>query len=789
MTMHDSFYVRKVAVLGAGVMGAQIAAHFANALIPVILFDLKSTEATDANRLVRIAMDGLKKLKPAPFSCDENQDYITIANYDDNVALLADCDLVIEAIAERIDWKEALYAKIANHINEQAIIASNTSGLSIELLANSLPQKLRSRFCGVHFFNPPRYMPLVELIPHQHTKAQILLNLETFLVKSLGKSVIVAKDTPNFIANRLGVFSLLVTCIHAQRYRIPIEVVDILTGKNLGRPKSATFRTADVVGLDVLAHVVKTMADNCHDGWEACYQMPEWINKLIAAGRLGQKTKAGIFKKDKDGIKVLDLATGEYRLADKKADTQVLDILRLKSWSEKLDALAHSDSPEAKFLLACFRDVFHYCAVLLGEIADTPRDMDLALRAGFGWNLGAFEIWQSAGWQKITKWLHSEIEAGNTLSGRKLPQWVSTLSDGVYVDNKHYNIRADALVARTSLPVYKRQLFPDLVINERPDINEIILYENAGVKLWHSGDDVGILSFKTKMCTINNDVLNGINAAIEVAEAKCCAMVIWQYKDIFSAGANLEEFGFSFMMNGEDGVRQVINAGHQTITQNIRYSKIPIIAAVKGFTFGGGCEIMLHCHGVVAALESYIGLVEAGVGLLPGWGGTTEMAYRASLAIDPWRDFEHRYKNLALAKVAPSAPAAREMGFLRAADTIVMNSKEVLYIAKERAKFMAISGFRPPLKARFKVFGEQGIATVNGLLTNMHAGGQISDHDLLIAKNIAVVMCGGAIENGSIVSADWVLNIEKEKFVELATTEKTAARIEHMLISGKALRN
>lgn len=786
--MHDNIYVRKVAILGAGVMGAQIAAHFGNAGIPVVLFDLKASSG-GANDLIKKAVDGLKKLSPKPLAWAQSLDYITIANYDDNLDLLLGCDLIIEAIAERIDWKEALYTKIANHVNDNAIIASNTSGLSIETLSKSLPEKLRSRFCGIHFFNPPRYMPLVELIPHAGTNAKVLPVLESFLVTSMGKSVILAKDTPNFIANRLGVFSMLVACIHAEKYNIPIEVVDQLTGKNLGRPKSATFRTADVVGLDVFAHVAKTMLDNCKDGWESCYTVPVWMDKLMASGALGQKTKAGVYKKDKEGIKVIDLETGQYRLADKKADPKVLEILRLKTWAEKFDALNASDSAEAKFLLACFKDIFHYCAVLLGEIADTTRDMDFALRWGFGWSEGVFEIWQNAGWQKIAKWLSSEIEAGKTLGHRKLPNWVGTLDSGVYVDNKHFNIQKNALVERVQLPVYKRQLFPDLVINEKPSINEVVLYENAGVKLWSTGDDIGILSFKTKMCTVNNDVLNGINEAIKIAEAKCIGMVIWQYKDVFSAGANLEEFGFSFMMNGADGVRQVINDGHQTITQNIRYSRIPIIAAVKGFAFGGGCEIMLHCHGVVAALESYIGLVEAGVGLLPGWGGTTEMAYRASLAIDPWKDFEKRYKNLAMAQVAGSAREAQEMGFLRDSDTIVMNSREILLIAKEKAKFMAVSGFRTPVKPKFKVFGKQGIATVNGLLANMYAGGQISDHDLLIAKNIATVMCGGEIEKGTVVSEDWVLKVELEKFIELATTEKTAARIQYMLTNGKPLRN
>ena len=786
--MQNDFYVRKVAVLGAGVMGAQITAHFGNAGIQVVLFDLKSN-AGGANDLIKKSVDNLKKLNPKPLAWSKTLDYIVTANYDDDLELLKDCDLIIEAIAERLDWKESLYLKIANHVNANAIIASNTSGLSIDKLSESLPEHFRSRFCGIHFFNPPRYMPLVELIPHAGTDAKVLPRLETFLVTNIGKSVIVAKDTPNFIANRLGVFSMMATCINTEKYDIPLEVVDKLTGKDLGRAKSATYRTADIVGLDTLAHVVKTMTDNCRDGFEKCYKVPSFLEKLIAAGNLGQKTKAGVYKKDKDGIKVIDLKTGEYRLADKKADKEVLDILRGRDWAAKFDALKASTSPEAQFLWACFRDIFHYSATLLGEIADSPREMDLAIRWGFGWKEGIFEIWQQAGWNKIAKWVEEDIANGVALATVKLPAWVFTLENGVYHDNKHFNIKQNKLVERSQLPVYARQLYPDLVINEWPNVTVHTIYENEGVKLWHTGDHIGILSFKSKMCSIGMDVLAGIEEAIAVAEKKCIAMVIWQEKDIFSAGANLEEAGFSIMMNGVEAVEKLIATGHRVITQKIHYSSIPIVAAVKGYAFGGGCEIILQCHAAVAALESYIGLVEAGVGLLPGWGGSTEMAYRASQSIEPWKDFEKRYKNLAMAQVAMSAREAQEMGFLRESDTIVMNVKELLLVAKARASYMAECGFRPPIRPKFEVFGEQGIATVRGMLANMYAGGQISDHDLLIATNIARVMCGGEIEKGSIVSQDWVLNVEKERFKELAITQKTADRIQYMLENGKPLRN
>ena len=779
--------ISKVAILGSGVMGSQIGAHFANAGIPVILFDLKIPE--NPNAIAEKSVANLAKLNPNPVASTRSFQYISVANYDDSLEELRSCDLVIEAIAERMDWKLDLFHKVAAYINPQAILATNTSGLSVTEIANSLPENLRSNFCGIHFFNPPRYMPLVELIPHAGTASHVLPELETFLVTYLGKSVIEAKDTPNFIANRVGVFSMMAIVHYAEKYKIPFEVVDQLTGKNLGRAKSATFRTADVVGLDTFVHVVETMTNKCQDGFEHSYVIPEWLEKLIKAGSLGQKTKAGIFRKDKDGIKVIDTINGQYIPADKKANPDVLAILQQKSWADKMAALHNSSHPEAQFLWSTFRDLFHYCACLLGEIADTPRDIDLALRWGFGWKEGPFEIWQQSGWQQVSNWINEGIASGETIASRELPAWVNNQKDGVYVDGKHYNFAKQSLVNLELLPVYKRQIFPELLLNEKVDVKKEVLYENDGVVLWHTGDDIGILSFKTKMCTIGMNVLNGIDEALTIAENKCQAMVIWQEKDIFSAGANLEEFGFAIMMNGVEAVDEIIGKGHQIIANKIRYSRIPVVAAVKGYTFGGGCEIMLHCDAVVAALESYIGLIEAGVGLLPGWGGTTEMALRASQALDPWQDLTKRYQNLALAKVASSAREAQEMGFLRESDTIVMNSREVLLIAKERAKYMALAGYLPPNKGKFTVFGEQGMATINALLVNMYAGKQISDHDYLIAKNIAEVMCGGKVDKGSIVSEDWVLNLEKARFAELAISDKTAARIQHMLETGKPLRN
>jgi 3-hydroxyacyl-CoA dehydrogenase len=787
--MSTNIKISKVAVLGAGVMGAQIASHFANGKIAVILFDLKST-TNNKNEIVAKALNNLARLNPKPLASNQVLNYIEIANFDDDMQRLNECDLIVEAVAEKLEIKQSLYNKMSPHISDSAIITSNTSGLGITLLAQSLPEKHRSRFCGLHFFNPPRYMALAELIPHATTDKTLLNNLETFVVSSLGKSVVVAKDTPNFIGNRLGIFAMLSICHNAIKYNIPFEVVDQLTGKNLGRAKSATLRTADVVGLDTFAHVVATMKTYCHDSFASLYNVPEWMQQLIQKGSLGAKTKCGIFTKDKEGIKVLDLATGKYRLADKLANADIIQILKSKDWVVKFDALKAHKSPEAQFLWASFRDIFQYASILLGEITDSVRDMDLAMRWGFGWKEGIFEIWQQGGFEKIAKWIQQDIDANQTISTQPLPKWVFANKNGVYNNNQYFNIAQGNFITHQRLPVYSKQLFPELVVGEIVSTVRNVLYENAAVTLWTTGDDIGILSFKTKMCVISHDVLVGIQEALQQANQKCSAMVIWQDSDVFSVGANLQEFAsIATTKDPQLALSEIINFGHQVIANEIYYSKIPIVAAVRGYALGGGCELMLHCSAVVAALESYIGLVEAGVGLLPGWGGTAQMAYRASISANPAKDFEKRYKNLALATVATSAIEAKELGFLRDDDVIVMNARELLFVAKEKAKFMAASGYNRLISAKIPVLGKQGIANINALLYNMLEGKQISEHDMLIAKSIATVMCGGELEQGSIVNQDWLLNLELKHFIKLAFTEKTMQRIQYMLANGKPLRN
>jgi len=531
--------IRKVAVLGAGVMGAQIAAHCANADVPVILFDLPAKEGP-ANGVVDKAVASMKKLDPAPFAAKDRAQYIEAANYGTDLARLGECDLVIEAIAEKMEWKLDLYAKVAPHLKPGAVFASNTSGLSINALSAGMPAGARSRFCGIHFFNPPRYMPLVELIPTADTDPAMLDALEAWLTTRLGKSIVRAKDTPNFVANRVGVFSILAVLHHTQRLGLAFAEVDLLTGPRIGRPKSATFRTGDVVGLDTLAHVVGTMqATLPNDPWHAHFSTPAWLQALIAKGALGQKTKCGIYRKQGKQIQVLDLNLQDYRDSGGEVFPEVEAILKLKNPVEKFAQLAAHPHPQAQFLWSVFRDVFHYCAVHLADIADNARDIDLAMRWGFGWAQGPFETWQAAGWREVAAMIQEDIDHGRAMSSVPLPPWVFE-RDGVHAAAGSFSAVENTLKARAALPVYQRQLYPDRVLGEAPDDRGETLWENGGVRLWRRADldaRIGIVSIVSKMHAIGDEVMDGLLEAIARAEADLDGLVIWQPAPVAVVGA------------------------------------------------------------------------------------------------------------------------------------------------------------------------------------------------------------------------------------------------------------
>ncbi len=793
MTKQHHFIVRHAAVLGAGVMGAQIAALLAAAGIQVTLFDL-AAESGDKNSIVRQAIKNLKKLKPAPFATVESLLDIRSANYDDDLELLKQQDIIIEAVAERMDIKTALYNKIAAFVNPHAIIASNTSGLSVNQLAEALPAAIRERFCGIHFFNPPRYMKLVELIPTQHSSKQILEPLETFLVSTLGKGVLYAKDTPNFIANRIGVFSLLAIFHHAQQFNIPFDVADQLTGPLLGRPKSATFRLADVVGLDTLLHVIKTMDDNlADDPWKQYYAIPSWLENLVKEGALGQKTRKGIYVKQGKAIHVLDLANNEYRLADQQADPEVVKILRTKDITERFTALRNSSHPQAQFVWATLRDLFHYSAYHLEDIAETTRDVDFALRWGFGWAEGPFAVWQLAGWQAISKQITADIADKKTMADAALPEWVNKEKGGYSADGA-FAPSITKYLPRSNAQVYQRQSYPEPVLGEGYDEGETIM-ETDDVRLWHQGDDIAILSFKTKMHTIGDGVLDGILQSVELAEESFKALVLWQRGgNHFSVGANLKEFAETVMTGKLDVLERGVYK-FQRASLALRYTMIPTVAAIKGFTFGGGCELSLHCSRIVAAMETYIGLVEVGVGLLPAGGGCKEFALRAAQHSqnfqhnDPLLFMKKYYELIAKGQTSMSALHAKQIGYLRPSDVIVFNENELLYVAKQQAHAMAESNYRPMMRPHINVAGRDGKATFEMMLVNLREGNFISDYDFLIGSKIAHVMCGGDVDRGTIVDGEWLLRLEREAFVELASQEKTQQRIKHTLETGKPLRN
>jgi 3-hydroxyacyl-CoA dehydrogenase len=794
----SNFIVRKAAVLGAGVMGAQIAAHLANAEVPVVLFDLPAREG-DPNGIVNKAIDALRKLEPSPLATKDRVSYIDAANYSQHLDQLKDCDLIIEAIAEKMAWKDDLYRQISPFVAPHAIIASNTSGLSINRLSEALPAALRSRFCGIHFFNPPRYMHLVELIATRSTDPALLDNLESWLVSRLGKGIVRALDTPNFVANRVGVFSMLAVMHHTQRFGLGFDVVDALTGPIIGRPKSATYRTADVVGLDTLAHVVKTMQDTLpEDPWYAYYSVPDWLAALIGKGALGQKTRCGIFRKDGRAIKVLDLASQDYRESAGDIDPTVLAILKNRHPAEKFAQLRASEHPQAQFLWAIFRDIFHYAAFHLADIADNARDLDFAMRWGFGWSQGPFESWQAAGWREIAEAVKADIDADRAMSPAPLPSWVfGRVADaGVHGPQGSYSASTDTYRPRSALPVYQRQIFPERVLGEKAASGQTI-WENDGVRLWtlpQVDAEIAIASVKSRNHTLGREVIVGLQEAVARAEAEFKGLVLW-HEAPFAFGANLKEVAEA-IAGGEFELLEKYVGEFQNASMCLKYAQVPVVAAVQGMALGGGCEFLMHAAKRVIALESYIGLVEAGVGLIPAGGGCKEFAIRAAQHAaktggnDPFEFIQPVFMTIAMATVSKSGAQAKELGFAVESDKIVFNANELLYVALREARGLAEAGYAPRLSPRaIKVAGRTGIANCEMMLANMKEGGMISAHDYVVAKAAATALCGGDIETGSLVDEPWLLSVERKLFVELLKNPKTQQRIQHMLETGKPLRN
>ena len=802
----------KIAVLGSGTMGGQIAAHFANLGFDTMMFDT-SEEALSKS----IAM--MKKLKPTPFASASVSRLIKTSTYD-NLDALSSCDFIIESIVENLDIKKQLFKQISPHVNDNAILVTNTSGLSIQKIAESSPEKLRSRIFGVHFFNPPRYMPLVELIRTSYSDEVLLNKAEGFITSALGKEVVYAKDSPAFVANRIGVFSFMAVLKHAENFNLAADTVDALTGKRVGRPASATFRTLDVVGLDVMSNVVKNIYANAKDDpWIELFKIPDWIEALIEKGSLGSKTRKGIYEKVGKDIYVFDPKDGEYRLSDKTVSAKVKKILKDSgSIENSLLELSKSDDPQAQFLWSVHRDVFHYTAFHLEHVAETARCVDLALKSGFAWQKGIFEQVQITGWSQVRELLNTDIKEGKTLSTQPLPAWVMN-QPFVYSDEGAFNPNKNQFIPRSSHPVYERQLNKALLSGEKQNQLEVLI-DGESTKLIDIGNGIASISFKTKMNVLSASVLTELPECLDYLESNNFhALVFRQEQEHFCAGANLYEVISAIklgLLEKDPGVtskakKKAFEVMHpelpkigklysikntvrmlQDLLMRLKHGKILTIAAVDGLALGGGCELLLHCNKVVASMNSYIGLVEVGIGGIPAGCGSKEMALRAYLnkeSDDIFPLLSKHFEQIAMAKVSVSALEAREMGYLKSEDVIIANPNELLYVAKHQALAMLESGYRSPLDDTFKVVGKAGYANIMAQVANLFEGHFMSEHDKYCISSLAKVMTGSLVEENTVVNSKMILDLERKYFVELLGTQKTQDRIEFMLRNSKPLRN
>lgn len=791
--------INQVGVLGSGVMGAQIAGVFANANIPTLLFGHQDHIQDDLAKI--------HTFKPEALTNPKQQLWITPVSLEKDLVQLSKCDLVIEVIAENIDAKQGLFDKILPYLSSDVVLATNTSSLSVEQISKNLGD-FQSRFCGIHFFNPPRYMPLVELIATKQTDRKILEGLEGFFTSELGRNILYAKDESGFIANRIGVFSIATCIYHAQRLSLGFDTVDALTGVKLKRPKSATFRTADLVGLDILKHVFEQF-DRIHtdDPWHHYFQIPKWLNTMVENRTLGEKTKNGIYKKEDGVIKVYQAESQDYVEANYEIDKSVKAILK-KDTSKQLALFKDNKHPQAQFLYSVIKDTCLYSAYHLQNIAHSTRDIDWALHWGFGWEVGIFEFWQ-ANDVKQSLALFLDDEKAVT------PDWLNAI-DNFYTDEGAYSPSEKSFVAYADHAIYQRQLYRPTLMGEQADSKTQIIFENDSVRFFHEEDGLAIFSLKTKLHTLNLEVINSLIQAIDIAEKDFKAMIIWQDSAPFCAGANLYEIvaGAKLgMIEHQNLISSFKKKAWQILKPNLpsienlkpinevvellqqalmalKYSNIPTIAAVEGMVLGGGCEIMLHCDSRVAHTESYIGLVEIGVGLLPAGGGCKEMARRAAKHENMFPVLAKYFEQIGMAKVSSSAMNAVEMGYLDKNDLIVTQRLELLYFAKQKAQMMIDQNYRAEDQNQtFKVGGATAKANILAQLINMKTGGFISEHDNLIAQKIADVICGGELAAGSEVNSQYLLDLEKMHFIELLKEDKTQDRIEHMLIKHKVLRN
>ncbi|MDR6943202.1 3-hydroxyacyl-CoA dehydrogenase/enoyl-CoA hydratase family protein [Mucilaginibacter pocheonensis] len=787
--------IKKVAVLGSGVMGSRIACHFANIGVQVLLLDIapKDAPAGDKkarNKIVNDALDFALKSNPSPIYLKSFARRISTGNFEDDMPKIADCDWVIEVVVERLDIKQQVFETVEKHRKPGTLITSNTSGIPIHLMCEGRSDDFKRHFCGSHFFNPPRYLKLLEIIPTKDTLPGVVSFLMDYGEKFLGKTTVLAKDTPAFIGNRIGVFSIMSVLHYVQKTGMTVEEVDKLTGPVIGHPKSATFRTNDVVGLDTMVHVANGLSKNApNDEAKEMFVIPEFVNSMLKNNWLGSKTGQGFYKKEKvDGASqflALDLKTLEYKPSQKVKFASLDTTKTVEDLKERLKILFAAKDKAGDFYRATFYQLFAYASNRIPEIADELYKIDAAVNAGFGWEIGPFEKWDALG-------VADTVKAMET-AGNKPAQWVYEMfASGA---NSFYKIMDGKrqyydIISKTYKIIPGTENF--ILLNNIREANTI--WKNTGTTITDIGDGIINLEFHTKMNTIGGDVIEGINKAITLAEKSYKGLVISNEGANFSAGANV---GMIFMMAVEqefDELNMVIKA-FQTAMMRIRYSSIPVVAAPHQMALGGGCELCLHADKVVAHAELYMGLVEFGVGLIPGGGGTKEFALRLSDELQDGdielNNFRDRFLTIGQAKVSTSAYEAFEYGYLKKGrDVVVVSQNRLLAEAKQHCLQLADDGYVQPVRRTdIRVLGKQALGLGYVGANTMYSGNYISEHDVKISQKLAYVLAGGDLSQPSLVSEEYLLDLERAAFVSLCAERKTLERIQSIITGGKVLRN
>ena len=797
--------INKIAIIGSGIMGSGIACHFANIGVEVLLLDIIPFELNDLektknltldskvvrNRLVNDALKTSLKSKPSPIYNKKFANRITTGNLEDDLHLIKDADWIMEVVVERLDIKKTVFEKIEKYRTTGTLITSNTSGIPIKFMNEGRSEDFQKNFAVTHFFNPPRYLKLFEVIPGPKCDKSVIDFLMIYGEKFLGKTSVLAKDTPAFIGNRIGIFSIMNLFNVVKEMNLSVEQVDKLTGPVIGRPKSATFRTIDVVGLDTLVHTANGVKDNCpNDEMRHEFEIPEFVNQMMENKWLGSKTKQGFYKKEinsngKKEILCLDLNTLKYR-SKNRVNFKTLELTKsVANVGDRFEILIKGEDVAGEFYRKCFSALFAYVQNRIPEISDEIYRIDDGLRAGFGWEHGPFEIWNEIGVAAGVELMKSE--------GKKPAKWVEEmLLEG---QESFYTIKDGAtyyydIPSKTQLKKPGQESF--IILDNIRESSEV--FKNSGVSLQDIGDGILNLEFRSKMNTIGEDVLLGLNKAIDIAEKDFQGLIIGNQAPNFSVGANI---GMILLMAAEQEYEELNKAikFFQDSMMRMRYSSIPTISAPHGMALGGGCEISLHADKIVAAAETYMGLVEFGVGVIPGGGGSKEMALRASDTFQKGdvelNILQENFLTIGMAKVSTSAYEAFDLGLLqKGKDVVVVNKDRQIAIAKSHAKLMAETGYTQPIKRKdVRVLGKQALGMFLVGTDSMEHSKYISAHDKKIANKLAYVMAGGDLSEPTLVSEQYLLDIEREAFLSLCSERKTIERIEHMLKTGKPLRN